>query len=492
MNDTPSPDMNAKSKYAWRDVPRADSSKRPAAERLADFLEIYGHFDEATAREQASRCIQCPDPQCVTGCPLGNRIPEWLALTAEGHFSEAAAVLHSTSCLPEIAAKLCPSERLCEALCILDGKAEPVSIRSLEQFLNEYTFAHGEADVANVPPNGFAVAVVGAGPGGLACADALSRRGFAVTVFDWRLVPGGLLVSGTPAFRLEKSIVERRIEMLRKRGVHFRLGVKLGEDFTYGELRGRFNAIYLGFGARKVRDLDLPGRNLKGVHQALGLLVQDQTASAGAKGRIDVAGKRVLVIGGGDMAMDCLRTALRLGAREVVCAYRRDAASLPCIRSEYENAVEEGAKFVFLAAPVAFLGNARGEITGVRCLRTELGEAEADGEKPFRVLPGTEFEITADFVFLALGFEPTPLPEDEPFNVLAKNATGGIAVDEHQMTSIAGLFAGGDLVQGPSTVLQVVRDARCAAQGIEAFLAKLKTAKPQPVAPRSTVAAIDE
>lgn len=471
-----SPETNQK--HAWQDVPRVDIAKRPATERLADFLEIYGHYDEATAREQATRCIQCPDPQCVNGCPLGHRIPEWLALTAEGQFHEAAAVLHSTSCLPEIATRVCPSDRMCEALCILDGKAQPVSIHSIEHFLSEYAFIHGEADVANQPSNGLSVAVVGAGPGGLACADALSRRGFAVTVFDWRLVPGGLLVSGTPAFRLEKSIVERRIEMLRKRGVKFRLGVRLGEDFTIGELRDRFDAVYFGFGARKLRELDLPGRELKGVHQALALLVQEQAATTGVEAPIDITGKKVLVMGGGNMAMDCLRTALRLGAREAVCVYRRDAASLSCIHGEYENAVEEGAQFVFQALPLALLGNVFGEVANVRCVRTELEVAEAGKRGTVRSLLGTEFEIAADRVFLALGFEPVRLPDADPFDALARNSTGGIAVDANQMTSIPGLFASGDLVVGPSTVLHVVRDARRAAQGIEAYLCQGRQLQP--------------
>ena len=468
MSEPSSPNLN--SKHAWRDVPRAAGRKRSGAERLADFLEIYGIYDEATAREQATRCIQCPDPVCVSGCPLGSRIPEWLALTAEGHFSEAAAVLHSSGNLPEITARVCPSDRLCEAMCILNGKAEPVSIRTIEQFLNEYAFAHGEADQTVAPANGFGVAVVGAGPGGLACADALSRRGYAATVFDWRLVAGGLLVSGTPAFRLEKSIVERRTEMLRKRGVEFRLGVRLGADFTYYDLRTNFDAIYLGFGARKVRELNLPGWDFKGVNQALALLIQEHAAVVEAKPQIAVAGKRVVVLGGGDMAMDCLRTALRLGASEVVCAYRRDAESLPCIRSEYENAREEGAKFIFRAAPAAVLGNASGEVTGVRFWRTALGEAADGGRKPFRVLPGTEFEIAADCVFLAVGFEAVPLPDEEPLKSLARNHRGGLAVDENQMTDIPGVFAGGDLVRGPSTLLDVVRDARRAVEGIDAHL----------------------
>jgi glutamate synthase (NADPH) small chain len=484
MSKPLSPDSD--SKHAWRDVPRAAWRKRSGTERLADYLEIYGAYDEATAREQATRCVQCPDPVCVSGCPLNSRIPEWLALTAEGHFSEAASVLHSSGNLPEIAARVCPSDRLCEAMCILNGKAEPVSIRTIEQFLNEYAFAHGEANQAGAPANGFSVAVVGAGPGGLACADALSRRGFGVTVFDWRLVAGGWLVGGLPAFRLEKSIVERRIEMLRKRGVEFRLGTRLGADFTYGELRRDFDAIYLGFGARRVRELDLPGRDLKGVNQALALLVQEHAAAADAKPRILLAGKRVVVLGGGDMAMDCLRTALRLGASEAVCAYRRDAESLPCLRSEYENAGEEGAKFIFLAAPAAVLGNARGEVAGVRFQRAALGEAAEGGRKSLRVLPGTEFEVAADCVFLALGFEPVPLPEEEPLSSLARNARGGIAVDDHQMTDIAGLFAGGDLVRGPSTLLDVVRDARRAAQGIDEHLKQNPPAvRPRHLAPAS-------
>lgn len=251
--------MGQDPRFAWHEVPRAELQKRSVADRLADFLEIYGHYDENTAREQAMRCVQCPDPACVSACPLGNKIPEWLALTAEGHFSEAAALLHSTSELSEIAARLCPADRTCEAVCILEGKAEPVSIWAIEQFLDQYAVTHREIESPASPPNGFRIAVIGAGPGGLTCAEVLSRRGFAVTVFDWRLVPGGLLVSGTPAFRLERSIVERRIELLRNRGVVFQLGAQMGKDFTYAQLRQDFAAVFLGFGARRPRELAVPG-----------------------------------------------------------------------------------------------------------------------------------------------------------------------------------------------------------------------------------------
>jgi glutamate synthase (NADPH/NADH) small chain len=458
----PNPETG-RTKYAWFELNRAGLQKRSAVERVADFLEIYGPYDEETARQQASRCVQCPEPACVAGCPLGNRIPEWLALTAEGQFLEAAALLHSTSSLPEICARVCPADRQCEAVCLLNGKAEPVSIGAVEQFLNEYAFAHGGTEADAAPANGLRVAVIGSGPGGLTCADLLSRRGYAVTVFDWRATPGGLLVSGTPAFRLERAIVERRIALLEKRGVVFRLGVVLGEDIAYGELREDFDAIFLGFGARRPAELEAPGRELTGVAHALDLLVQEEAGTAGDGPRIEVAGKRVVVVGGGDMAMAAARKAVRCGAAGVTCVYRRDAASMPCSQREYENAVEE-------VLPTAILGNAQQQVTGVRLTRTSLG-APDEAERPsWHVAPGTELEEPADWVFLALGFAPLPLPPEHLFGALARMPDGRLQVDRDLMTSEPGVFAGGDLVRGPSTVLEVVRDARRAAQGIHRYL----------------------
>src|ERR1039458_7884430 len=254
MSGTVSQQSNPK--YAWRELAQKGLPKRSASERVADFLEIYGLYDEATARGQASRCIQCPNPSCVTGCPLCNPIPQWMLLTAEGRFLEASAVLGSATNMAEICARVCPTERLCEGSCILNGVSEPVSIGAIEQFLSEYAFAHGHADSVTAPPNGLRVAVVGSGPGGLACADELARRGYAVTVFDSALVPGGLLVNGTPAFKVERSIVQRRIEILGKRGVVFRLGATLNENLHFGELRSGFDAVFLGFDSRKARPLD--------------------------------------------------------------------------------------------------------------------------------------------------------------------------------------------------------------------------------------------
>jgi len=466
-------DIAAKSpnpKYAWRELAHKDLPKRSASERVADFLEIYGLYDEATAREQASRCVQCPNPSCVTGCPLCNPIPQWMLLTAEGRFLEAAAVLGSVTNMAEICARVCPTDRMCEGSCILNGVSEPVSIGALEQFLSEYAFAHGLVDASTAPPNGRRVAVVGSGPGGLACADELAKQGYAVTVFDSALVPGGLLVNGTPAFKVEKSIVQRRIDVLKKRGVVFRLGIQLNGNLTLEQLRSQFDAVFLGFDSRKARPLDLPGADLRGVIQALPFVLQKITPVPLELPRIEVAGRRVLVLGAGDTAMDCLRAAIRYGAREATCVYRRDEGDMPCSRREFENAREEGAKFLFQAAPVAVLGNDRSEVTALRLVRTELGLPDGHGPRPFLVQQGTEFELPADWIVLALGFDPLPCSRQGDFGELDTNDWGGIVVDANQMTSLPGVFAGGDIVRGPSLVLHAVRDARRAAQQIHAYL----------------------
>ena len=472
MSDTVS--QPSGSKYAWRELAHKGLPKRSATERVADFLEIYGLYDEATAREQASRCIQCPNPSCVTGCPLCNPIPEWMQLTAEGRFLEASAVLGSVTNMAEICARVCPTDRLCEGSCILNGVSEPVSIGAIEQFLAEYAFAHGHVDASTLPPNGWRVAVVGSGPGGLACADELARRGYAVTLFDSALVPGGLLVNGTPAFKVERSIVQRRIEILQKRGVVFRLGVILNENLSFGQLRSEFDAVFLGFDSRRARPLEIPGADLQGVIQALPFILQKTTPVPLELPPIEVEGKRVAVVGAGDTAMDCLRTAIRYGARKAVCVYRRDEADMPCGLHEYENAREEGARFLFQAAPVAVLGNGKQQVTGLRLVRTELGLMETIGPRPFLVRPGSEFDLEADLIVLALGFDPQPCPHSGDFADLAVNEWGGITVDANQMTSIAGVFAGGDIVRGPSMVLHAVRDARRAAAQIHNYLSARK------------------
>ena len=463
-------------KHNWRYIAREAPPKRTASERACDFDEIYGLFDEATAREQASRCINCPDPQCVKqGCPLANRIPEWLALTADGRFLEAAALSRSTSNMPEICSRVCPQDRLCESACILNARSDPVSIGAVERFINEYAFAHEELDAATAPPNGFKVAVVGSGPGGMACADELAKLGYALTIFEAQTRPGGLLVNGIPSFKLEKRIVDRRFDLLRRRGVTVRCGVTVGRDIPLSSLRENFDAVYLAIGAQKPKELDIPGGDLRSVFHALPFLIQKNVGATDAT-PIEVRGKRVAVLGGGDTAMDCLRTAIRCGAHEAICIYRRDLENMPGSRREYINATEEGAQFMFLTNTISLAGNAAGEVCQARCVRMELGEPDAKGRRKPRAVPGSEFSLPIDVVLIAYGFDAVPIFAAGNSNNIEVNKWGGVIADENQMTSVAGVFAGGDLVRGPDLVVRAVRDSRKAAAGIHKYLSSYSPA----------------
>jgi glutamate synthase (NADPH/NADH) small chain len=458
-------------KHNWRYIPREMPSKRAVAERVCDFDEVYGFYDEETAREQASRCLNCPNPPCANTCPLGNRIPEWIALVAEGRFLEAAQLSRSTSNMPEICGRVCPQERLCEGACILNARSDPVSIGAIEKFLNEYAFAHDAVDASVAEANGLKVAVVGSGPGGMACADQLAKLGYAVTIFEAQSRAGGLLVNGIPSFKLEKSVVERRLDLLRKRGVTIRCGVKIGRDVSLSDLRAQFDAVYLAIGAQKPKELEVPGADLRGVFHALPFLIQknlEETSEGGPP--IDVEGKRVAVLGGGDTAMDCLRTALRCGARETICIYRRDLENMPGSRREYVNAVEEGAQFMFLTNPVALSGNGDGQVTEARCVRMELGEPDAKGRRKPREIAGSEFTVPVDVVLVAFGFDPVPIFPAGNADKIEVNKWGGVVTDDNQMTSVPGVFAGGDLVRGPDLVVRAVRDSRKAAAGIHNYL----------------------
>jgi glutamate synthase (NADPH/NADH) small chain len=457
-------------KHAWFKIRRAEPPKRIASERVHDFGEVYSLLDETTVREQASRCIQCPEPLCRTGCPLGNLIPDWLALTADGRFLEAAALSRSTSNMPEICSRVCPQERLCEGSCILNARSDPVAIGAIEKFINEYAFRHNAVEACPVLPNGLSVAVAGSGPGGMACADELAKLGYAVTIFDSQNRAGGLLVNGIPSFKLEKSVVERRLDLLRKRGVTFRLGVKIGRDISLAVLRATFDAVYLAFGAQQPKPLKIPGAHLDGVFDALPFLVEKNLRQNSDGPAIDVSEKRVVVLGGGDTAMDCLRTALRCGAHEAICVYRRDLENMPGSRKEYANALEEGAQFVFLTNPVALLGDSDGRVAQVRCERMELGEPDTQGRRKPRPIAGSEFVLPADVVLIAYGFDPAPFPTPSGLERIALNPWGCVTVNPSQMTSVSGVFAGGDLVRGPSLVAHAVHDGRQAAAGIHQYL----------------------
>ena len=462
-------------KHNWRYIARESPPKRAGTERICDFDEIYDLFDEATARAQASRCINCPDPACVqNGCPLANRIPEWLALAADGRFLEAAAVSRSTSNMPEICSRVCPQDRLCESACILSARSEPVSIGAVEKFINEYAFAHGTPDATVAPPNGFKAAVVGSGPGGMACADELAKLGYAVTIFESQARPGGLLVNGIPSFKLEKNIVERRFDLLRRRGVTVRCGVTVGHDISLSTLRKEFDAVYLAIGAQKPKELDIPGADLRGIFHALPFLIQKNLGDISESELIQVRGKRVAVLGGGDTAMDCLRTAVRCHAREAICIYRRDLDNMPGSRREYLNAIQEGARFMFLTNAVSLSPSAAGEVCEACCVRMELGEPDAKGRRKPRAVPGSEFSMPVDVVLIAYGFDPVPIFAAGNSDNIDVNKWGGVIVDENQMTSVPGVFAGGDLVRGPDLVVRAVRDSRKAAAGIHRYLSSRK------------------
>lgn len=456
--------------HVWREVDRVEPTKRPAAERVGDFHEIYSLLDEATVRAQASRCIQCPQPSCREGCPLANRIPEWLALAAEGRFIEAAEISQTTSNMPEICSRVCPQEKLCEGSCILVGHAEPICIGAIEKFINEFAFANSCDATAIAPPNGRRIAVIGSGPGSLACADELAKLGYAVTIFEAQSQPGGLLLNGIPGFKLEKDVVERRLNILRRRGVKFETGVTIGTQKSLGALRQEFDAVFLGIGAQKAKPLDIPGAELNGVQAALPFLIQKNSPMPLELPAINVTGKRVAVLGGGDTAMDCLRSALRAGAAAAICLYRRDLANMPGSRKEYYNAIEEGAEFLFLTNPLALESDSKGSVAGVRCTKMELGEPDFSGRRKPRVVPNSEFTIAADLVIVAYGFDPVPFPPESDLAAIAVNDWGAIRVNESQMTNVPGVFAGGDVVRGASLVVHAVRDGRKAALGIQRYL----------------------
>lgn len=457
-------------KYKWREIDRVDQPKRAAEDRIADFREIYSAHDEATIREQAARCVQCAVPTCVAGCPLHNHIPEWIGLAADGHFLEAAVISRQTSSMPEICPRVCPQERLCEGACVLHALEEPVCIGAIEKFINEYALAHGEGLVPVVPRNGKRVAVVGSGPGGLACADQLSQLGYEVTVFEAQALPGGLLLFGIPMFKLEKEVVERRVNLLRAQGVEFNLGVAVGKDVSLDDLLRDHAAVFLGLGALQAKPLDVAGADLEGVFQGLPFLAQKNSPLSLGSPPIDVHGKKVVVLGGGDSAMDCLRTAIRCGAADTLCLYRRDLENMPGSKKEYANALEEGARFQFLTNPLAIEGNAAGVATGVRCVRMQLGEPDSSGRRKPVAVPGSEFLVPADVVLVSYGFDPVPFAPDTDLARIQVNSWGAIEVDGEQRTNIPGVFAGGDTVRGASLVVHAVRDGRKAAAAIHRYL----------------------
>ncbi len=460
-------------------VPHGMPDKRPAGSRTDDFGEIYAGFAPGRAAEQASRCEQCGIPFCQVHCPVHHHIPEWLRLTTEGRLEEAYEIVASSNNLPEMCGRICPQDRLCEGNCVLEQSGHgTVTIGAVERFVTETAFEMGwvkPARPAEELPQ--SVGVVGAGPAGLACAEQLRKVGYQVHVYDRYDRAGGLLIYGIPGFKLEKPVVERRARHLREGGVRFHLGADVGGPAGIGfdELRRRHDALFLATGVYRARDLVVAGSGLPGIVPALDYLTASNRKGLGdpvpafEDGTLNAAGKHVVVVGGGDTAMDCVRTAVRQGARSVRCLYRRDRANMPGSMREVAHAEEEGVEFAWLAAPEAFLGADR--VEAVRAHRMRLAAPDATGRQSPEVVPGSAFRLEADLVVKALGFDPEDLPAlfDEP--ALKVSRWGTVTIDWDTMaTDLPGVFAGGDIARGASLVVWGVRDGRDAAVGIRAWL----------------------
>lgn len=464
----------AKPTTTWKDIwwqqDRVTAPQRPASERVHDFREIEETVDDEAAKREASRCIDCADPQCVEACPIGNHVRDWLVLVAEGKFLEAAAVCQTTSSFPEIHARLCAQERQCERGCVLGEHGESVAIGLVERFVNEYAFEHGGVDVQPVPVRfSQPVAVIGSGPAGLTCADQLNQRGYPVTVFEAAEQLGGSLMFRIPGFKLDKDILKRRIAVFEKRGILFRCGIQIGRDTSIAQMfREGFQAVFLGTGSQKPRELDVEGRNFQNVFQALPFLAETQAAAEVRA--IPLRDRKVVVVGCGDMAMDCVRTSLRLGASSVTCIYRRDPTSMPATKREFANAQAEGAKFFWMARPTRILGDNRGRARGVECERTKLTDIN-ESERRDPTPNSLNFVVEADIVVLAIGFEVTPPPVTATDASLRLTEMGTIAVDQDGMTSIPGVFAAGEAVTRAGILGNAVRGGREAAAAIDRYLA---------------------
>lgn len=458
------------------EVPRRDPQKEVAEVRIKHFDEIYASYDSADAASQAGRCLSCGNPYCEWKCPVHNYIPDWLRLIEEGKLFQAAELSHQTNSLPEICGRVCPQDRLCEGACTLNDGLGAVSIGNVERFITDEAFKQGwRPDMSHVVDTGKRVGIVGAGPAGLAAADVLARNGVRSTVFDAYPEIGGLLTFGIPPFKLEKEVVAKRRSILEGMGVQFVLNTRIGEDIAFDSLLTDFNAIFLGMGTYESVQGGFSGEQLPGVYEALPYLVSnvrremhlDQDEDA----YIDLRGKHVVVLGGGDTGMDCNRTAIRQGAASVTCAYRRDEVNMPGSRREVANSLEEGVTFLFNQQPVDVIG--ADHVTGVKLVQTELGPADASGRRSPQAIPGTEHVLPADAVVIAFGFRPNPPAWFESCNIdVATN--GRVRVDtrgEHLFqTTNPKVFAGGDMVRGSDLVVTAVFEGREAASGIIRYL----------------------
>ncbi len=458
------------------EIPRRDPEKQPAEARIRHFGEIYASYDGADAAAQAGRCLSCGNPYCEWKCPVHNYIPDWLKLVEEGKLFEAAELSHQTNSLPEICGRVCPQDRLCEGACTLNDGIGAVSIGNVERYISDEAFAQGwRPDMSEVVATGKRVGIVGAGPAGLAAADVLARHGVRSVVYDAYPEIGGLLTFGIPPFKLEKRIVQNRREVLEYMGVEFVLNTRIGDHLSFGSLLDDFDAVFLGMGTYTSVRGGFPGEDLDGVHDALPYLISNINRELSIRDEslpfIDLKGKQVVVLGGGDTGMDCNRTAIRQGAASVSCAYRRDEQNMPGSRREVRNSREEGVNFLFNRQPLEIVG--RDSVTGVKVIETRLGDPDAGGRRRPEPVPGTEEVLPADAVVIAFGFRPSP-PDWFDDHGIATLPNGRLRVDRMgqfaYQTTHSKVFAGGDMVRGSDLVVTAVNEGREAAKGIVRYL----------------------
>ena len=451
------------------EIPRIDPEKLTVPARVAGYSEIYAPFTADGAAQQAGRCLGCGNPFCEWKCPVHNYIPNWLKLIQAGRLFEAAELSHKTNSLPEVCGRICPQDRLCEGACTLNDGLGAVTIGSIEKYITDEAIKQGwKPDMSGVHPTGHKVAIVGAGPAGLACADVLVRHGVRPVVFDRYPRIGGLLTFGIPPFKLEKEIVELRRELLEGMGVEFRLGVEIGRDLPFEQLVSEYDAVFLGLGTYRYVKGGFPGEDLPGVYEALPYLIaninHELDLPGGREGWINVEGRRVVVMGGGDTSMDCNRTAIRQGAASVTCTFRRGEDELPGSRRDYKNSKEEGVEFLFNCQPLEIVGE--GRVEGVKVAQTRLGAPDIRGRRSTEIVPGTEEIVPADAVIVAFGFLPSPASWLADAGVKT-HSNGRIKVSNTSyQTTHSKIFAGGDMVRGSDLVVTAVFEGRQAASGI--------------------------
>ena len=458
--------------------------KRSVDQRKTDFKEIYDEYINKKAKEQSSRCSQCGVPFCQVHCPLHNNIPDWLKLTAEGRLQDAYELSQSTNNMPEVCGRICPQDRLCEGNCVIEQSGHgTVTIGSVEKYITDTAWEKGWVKPIKVEKQKkHSVGIIGAGPAGLACAEELRKLGYQITVYDRYDRPGGLLIYGIPNFKLEKFVVERRTKLLKDSGIKFKQNFEVGKDATLEQLKEKHDAVLIATGVYKPRNVDIEGNNLGNIFPAMEFLTASNKKGLGDKvklfddGTLNAENKKVVVVGGGDTAMDCVRTAVRQNAKSVKCLYRRDRENMPGSAREVGNAIEEGVEFLWLSSPKKFIGQKN--VKAVEVQKMKLGDPDSSGRKKPVIIENSNYELEADIVIKALGFDPENLPKLFNSENLAVSKWGTIKIDLTSMqTNIPGVFAAGDIVRGASLVVWAIRDGRDAAVQIEKYLKSIELKK---------------